>query len=332
MVSIVLVTYNRAQRLQLSIQDILDQSFTEFELIICDDCSTDETRDICLDFASRDKRIRYFRQAANRRMPANCNFGIRQAKYDYVAILHDGDRFRPDLIEQWYTAISTNDNVGFVFNSIAETDGDENVVNCFREFPEGIVDKDLLLKSIFFRRPHFDSPVWGETMFRKDLVVKYGYMKKEYGFYADVDLWMELLHDHDAYYCADTLMSGPVKALQPQLFENDIIKFNVYILSMHLKHRTKAFKAHAGQLTRELAIFYVHAMFHISYCLLLVVKNFTFHYFMQSRKYLQRHAFLLFPWGIFLFLYPILRLLSFSFKWAKDRFVGENKSWPFPSS
>ena len=97
MVSIVLVTYNRAARLRLSIQDILDQTFKDFELIICDDCSTDSTESVCRQFEQRDPRIRYFRHPQNMKMPGNCNFGIEQAKFDYVAILHDGDRFKPEL-------------------------------------------------------------------------------------------------------------------------------------------------------------------------------------------------------------------------------------------
>ena len=74
MVSIVLVTYNRAKRLRLSIQDILNQTFKDFELIICDDCSTDSTEDVCAEFAKADDRIRYYRHNSNLQMPANCNF------------------------------------------------------------------------------------------------------------------------------------------------------------------------------------------------------------------------------------------------------------------
>lgn len=81
MVSIVLVTYNRAERLKLSIQDILDQTFKDFELIICDDCSTDATEDICSEFVEKDGRIKYYRHKSNMRMPANCNFGIKKAQY-----------------------------------------------------------------------------------------------------------------------------------------------------------------------------------------------------------------------------------------------------------
>ena len=59
MISAVLVTYNRAERLRLAIQDILNQSFADFELIICDDCSPDHTKEVCEEFSAKDNRIHY---------------------------------------------------------------------------------------------------------------------------------------------------------------------------------------------------------------------------------------------------------------------------------
>src|SRR5688500_976602 len=146
MVSIVLVTYNRAKRLRLSIQDILNQTFKNFELIICDDCSTDSTEDVCTEFAKVDGRIRYYRHNSNLQMPANCNFGIQKAIFPYIAILHDGDRFQPTLIERWYEAITKNDSVGFVFNTIGSSDADDNLIKWHSEFKEGVISKEYLLK------------------------------------------------------------------------------------------------------------------------------------------------------------------------------------------
>jgi len=317
MVSIVLVTYNRAKRLQLSIQDILDQSFRNFELIICDDCSTDETESVCRQYEAQDTRIRYIRHSANKQMPGNLNFGIAQARYEFVAILHDGDRFRRDLIEQWYNAISKHATVGFVFNSIGESDENEGIIKTFQEFPEGVVKKDELLRSIYFRRPHFDSPVYGEAMVRKELIVKYGFLKKEYGFYADVDLWMELLHDHDAYYCRDVLIKCPAKSFQPQLFKADIVKFNVFLFSMHLKHRKKAFVNDSSVMSKELGIFYVHTLFQTCYFLLLVVKNYRFTYLITSGTRLMKYPWLLFPWASFVVAYPIFKLTLMTYQWTK---------------
>jgi glycosyltransferase involved in cell wall biosynthesis len=307
MVSIVLVTYNRAARLKLSIQDILQQTFQNFELIICDDCSTDDTPDVCAEFAEKDSRVKYFRHAANKEMPGNCNFGITQAKHDYVAILHDGDRFRDDLIQQWYNAISANDSVAFVFNSIADTDGNDRITNVFCEFPEGIVPGDKLLKSVFFRRPHFDSPVYGEAMVRKELVLEYGLMKKEFGFYSDVDLWMELLQNHNAYHCADPLILCPKKSVQPQQFSNDLMKFNMFMLAMHRKHRIKAYKGNLLPLLREMTIFHAFALYHTTYSLLLVIKNFPFKYFLRSAGRIWRYPAIVLVWSLLLVTYPFVK-------------------------
>lgn len=306
MVSIVLVTYNRAERLKLSIQDILNQTFKNFELIICDDCSTDGTEEVCRGFTNRDERIRYFRHSSNQQMPENCNFGIKQARYDYIAILHDGDRFRSDLIDQWYNAISSNNSVGFVFNSIGLTDEDENIVHAYREFDEGIVKKDHLLKNIYFRRWQFDSPVYGEAMVKRNLLVDHGYLHKEYGFYADVNLWMDLLHSHDAYYCPETLITGPTKKILPQLFDNNLIRTFLYMFNMQLRHRHKAFRSKPFRLIYEIMVFWIQALLNVTYCLLLIVKNFSFRYFIGAARLLQKSVLFLVPWVIILFLYPIL--------------------------
>lgn len=306
MVSIVLVTYNRADRLKLSIQDILNQTFRNFELIICDDCSTDATEAICREFVKHDERIKYYRHSSNLRMPANCNFGIQKAIFPYIAILHDGDRFKPDLIEQWYNAISKHDSVGFVFNSIGVTDADENLVFAYRDFEEGLIKKDHLLKSVYFRRWQFNSPVYGEAMVRKKLIEENGYLKKRYGFYADVDFWMQLLHSHDAYYCADTLITGPAKTIQPRLFDDNLVKTFLYMFHMQLAHRKKAFMDRPLKLMLELTICWIQAFFNLNFRLLLLVKNFSFQSFINASKLLKRSVVFLIPWVVILILYPLL--------------------------
>jgi glycosyltransferase involved in cell wall biosynthesis len=307
MVSIVLVTYNRAKRLKLSIQDILNQTFRDFELIICDDCSPDDTEDVCRKFEAQDSRIRYFRHAQNKQMPENLNFGIRQARYEYVAILHDGDRFRRDLIEQWYQAIYAHENVGVVFNTLADADGDDRIVKINQQFEEGVITKEDLLHKEYFRRPHFDSAIYGEAMVRKSVIERCGYLKQEFSFYADVDLWMDILRTHDAYYCADPLIKTPLKTFQPQEFEDDIVRYNIYLLNMHKRQRIRTFKDNPSKLASEMTYFYATVIFRMTYILLLVTKNFSFHYFINSRKKLANHGYLLPLWAGFLLAYPLLR-------------------------
>lgn len=318
MVSIVLVTYNRAHRLKLSIEDILCQTYRNFELIICDDCSTDGTESLCREYAESDDRIRYFRHASNQRMPGNLNFGIQQARSEYIAILHDGDRFRRDLIEQWHNAISANDNVGFVFCSKGDTDPNDRFTQIFAEFDEGVIRGKSLLRNVFFKRTGFDSPVYGETMVRKSLVEQYGYFKEEFSFYADVDLWMGLLHEHDAYYCADTLLKCPLKSFEPQQFFDDIVRFTIYLFTMHSRHRRIEFRENKLRLFRELTMFYAQTVIKFIYVLLIVMKNHPFDYYIKCRKQLSKFPYLYVPWAMALPFYPIARgLLRLIFR--KDK-------------
>ena len=83
-VSICITTYNRAGTLQQTLESVLAQRFDDFELIISDDCSTDETEDIVRSYESKDKRVRYFRNQHNLKMPGNLNAAIQHAQGEYI--------------------------------------------------------------------------------------------------------------------------------------------------------------------------------------------------------------------------------------------------------
>ena len=85
-------------------------------------------------------------------------------------------------------------------------------------------------------------------MVRKSLVLEYGLMKKEFGFYSDVDLWMELLHKHDAYHCADAL-DWSSKSCSPGVFKR-LANSHVHA-AMHRKPRKKAFRCIYQRDTRD---------------------------------------------------------------------------------
>jgi glycosyltransferase involved in cell wall biosynthesis len=72
-VSVGLPVYNGQNYLEETLKSILGQSFDDFELIISDNASTDETERICREFAARDHRIRYFRNPVNIGIPRNFN-------------------------------------------------------------------------------------------------------------------------------------------------------------------------------------------------------------------------------------------------------------------
>lgn len=94
--SVVMPTYNRAKWLEGAIQSVLNQTFEDFELIIVDDGSTDNTRDLVSGFA--DSRILYYYQENKERSAAR-NAGIKLASGDYVCFLDSDDVYLPWHLE-----------------------------------------------------------------------------------------------------------------------------------------------------------------------------------------------------------------------------------------
>jgi glycosyltransferase involved in cell wall biosynthesis len=110
-VSIVVATYNRAELLPQTLQTILGQSFKDYELIVVDDGSTDETSKI---IAAERHRIRYFYQE-NRGPSAARNLGVRHARGSWIAIQDSDDLLTSDHLLTLYTYVREHPDCGMVF-------------------------------------------------------------------------------------------------------------------------------------------------------------------------------------------------------------------------
>ena len=98
--SIIIPTYNRSKLLISALKSCLAQTFSSFEVIIVDDCSTDDTEKIVKDFIKLDNRIRYFKMSSNRGVAAARNFGIQKARGLFITFLDDDDELAPDYLEE----------------------------------------------------------------------------------------------------------------------------------------------------------------------------------------------------------------------------------------
>jgi glycosyltransferase involved in cell wall biosynthesis len=88
-VSIILPTYNRADMIEDCIHSILSQTYFNFELIVVDDSSTDETEKIVRQLATKDQRIQYYKNDVRKGLPASRNIGISKSKGDYIFFIED---------------------------------------------------------------------------------------------------------------------------------------------------------------------------------------------------------------------------------------------------
>lgn len=113
-VSIGMPVYNGAQYIREALDSLLSQTFTDFELIISDNASTDDTQSICAEYARCDPRIRYFRQIKNKGAVANFRFVLDCAKADLFMWAAYDDLWAPNFLMD-ATNLLANKTIDFVF-------------------------------------------------------------------------------------------------------------------------------------------------------------------------------------------------------------------------
>src|SRR3990167_5227886 len=93
LVSIILPTHNRSSLIGGSIESVLSQTFRDFELVVVNDGSTDNTRKVVDDFSMRDFRVRQVVNKTNLGLVGSLNKGVENAKGKYIARIDDDDRW-----------------------------------------------------------------------------------------------------------------------------------------------------------------------------------------------------------------------------------------------
>lgn len=135
-VTIGMPVYNGARHLARALDSLLAQTFTDFELLIADNASTDRTGDICQEYARRDSRIRYVRHATNRGAVYNWNFVVEQARGEYFKWASGNDWCAPTMLEHCVAALDTEPAVVVVYGRTAYMDDDDTDLGIYEHDPE----------------------------------------------------------------------------------------------------------------------------------------------------------------------------------------------------
>jgi len=220
-VSVVLVTYRRARLLDATIDAILRQSLTDFELIIADNASPDDTEEVCRRWASRDGRIRYYRRSHNVGMLQNMALSIQDSVANYVAIFHDDNVYDPALLLEWKTCLDENPNAAFVFNGYQALDPQGRPAEVYRTPFARCSPGFVLLERFYFTDWRFTSPVYGTAMLRRTAYDKVGGFDERFGPWTDVDLWMRLAEEFDVCYVDAPLISVTSREVTPHQFDDN---------------------------------------------------------------------------------------------------------------
>ena len=130
--SVGLPVYNGEKYLAEAIDALLGQSYSEFELIISDNASTDGTADICRHYESVDSRVRYFRQARNIGLAPNHNFVADQARGEFFKWAANDDLYARDLLKRCVDALDEHPHVVLAHCWTAYIDARGNVTQAFK--------------------------------------------------------------------------------------------------------------------------------------------------------------------------------------------------------
>ena len=128
LVSVVMATYNGEKFLRLQIESILNQSYSNLEVIVVDDCSTDSTMEILHEYASQDLRIKIFPAEKNFGLVANFERGIKLAKGEFIALSDQDDIFDDNKIEVLRSALIASNGCDLVVSDLRLIDGEGKII------------------------------------------------------------------------------------------------------------------------------------------------------------------------------------------------------------
>lgn len=146
LVSVVIPTFNRAELVVRAIQSALSQTYSDLEVIIVDDASTDDTRDRIKTLQDIDHRVRYFCHDSNRGAQAARNTGIQAAKGAYMAFLDSDNEWFPQKLERQMALLSHKaGSPGAVYCGYLKVSAGGEVLNQYMPQYRGLVYKQALV-------------------------------------------------------------------------------------------------------------------------------------------------------------------------------------------
>ena len=211
-VSIIMAVYNREEYFGEAVNSVLGQSYSNFELIIVDDGSTDNSLNIAREFAKEDKRVTVITLKENQGFAIASNEGLKRARGEFITGMDSDDIMLPDAIKVRVEFLNSHPEVDLVFGKIhkvIDREGNpiENVFFYFEwreKFYRRKKDHDFYekVKKLEFWIPGAEVT----SMFRRDLLFQEGYHEEDLIYAADRDFFFRIMRNSNIYYLAEPII------------------------------------------------------------------------------------------------------------------------------
>ena len=197
-VSVVIPTHNRASFLRAAIQSVLNQTFQDFEIIVVDDASEDETPEVIRSFT--EPRIQYVRHETNKGQGVTRNNGLSRASGEYVAFLDDDDEWLPQKLEQQVRLLDSSPaKVGLIYSGFYRADvSTTRVVNRFIPEKRGYVFAAMCQQNWI--------GTCSTVLIRRACLEKIGLFDEGLAASADYDMWLRISKEFEVEYITEPLV------------------------------------------------------------------------------------------------------------------------------
>ncbi|PZM07255.1 glycosyltransferase family 2 protein [Acinetobacter baumannii] len=149
LITVLIPVYNVEAYVEEAINSICNQSYKNLEIIIVDDCSTDNTFSICQKLKKQYKRIKLFRNSKNLKIVKTLNFALSKANGDYIARMDGDDISYPDSLKNKLEFLLENQNFSLVGSHVKTIDENGNIIGSSR-FP---IEWENILKVFKYSSP-----------------------------------------------------------------------------------------------------------------------------------------------------------------------------------
>jgi glycosyltransferase involved in cell wall biosynthesis len=200
-VTICIPTYNYARFLPFAIESVLSQSFTDFELLVLDNASTDNTSEAVARFT--DSRLQYRRNSENLGFVGNVNSGLRHARGRFIGYLCADDVWPRQSLEERVRALDDDPSVGLVHSAEEWIDAEGRLIGANRANYSARATGQVALREFLTRGWNLS---FSSCLLRTDLLRNCGGFRPQFGYIADSGMFIEMCKSGNVVYLDDYLV------------------------------------------------------------------------------------------------------------------------------
>jgi len=239
-ISIVLPTFNRAKTIGRAINSLLEQTYQDYEIIIVDDASEDETEEIVKGFA--DEKTRYIRCKQNKGPGAARNLGIQESRGKFIAFQDSDDEWLPEKLEkQIKVFFAAEPELGVVYSDMARITKDGSEIY----YKSPIIQQDRIIDPVTKYYAVYGIGIQS-TLIRKECFEKAGGFNENFLRFEDGELFIRLSKYYRFHHLPEILVKYYESPWQP----SDVDKY-IHVRESLLTLYAQEIKHEKGFLLRE---------------------------------------------------------------------------------